>query len=104
MLALDVKNEQNARYVESHIGRADLEGFVCEVGLSLLLLMLLLLLFLLQDAMDVNTLTTELREKLKLRRINVFHSNPDPPESFRHPFSKVCFFDCLSSCFFASFR
>ena len=31
MLCLDVKSEY-ARYVETHVGRADLEGFVCEVG------------------------------------------------------------------------
>jgi chromosome segregation ATPase len=70
MLTLDVKNNDFARYVEFHIGRADLEGFVCE------------------DAGDMNRLLTELRENQKLRRINVFHSSPDPPESFRHPFSR----------------
>ena len=64
MLSIDVKNEDLARYVETHIGRADLEGFVCE------------------DPDDVNTLTKQLREINKLRKINAFHSNPDPPSSF----------------------
>ena len=68
MLSLDVKQQDYARYVESHVGKADLEGFICE------------------DAQDVNRLTLELREKQKLRRINVFHSNPEPPEAFKPPF------------------
>jgi len=70
MLTLDVKDRNFARYVESHIGRADLEGFVCE------------------DPDDVNLLTKQLRENLRLRKINAFHSSPDPPDSFAHPYSK----------------
>jgi len=70
MLTLDVKDRNYARYVESHIGRADLEGFVCE------------------DPDDVNLLTKQLRENLRLRKINAFHSSPDPPDSFSHPYSK----------------
>jgi len=70
MLTLDVKDKNFARYVESHIGRADLEGFVCE------------------DPDDVNLLTKELRENLRLRKINAFHSFPDPPDNFAHPYSK----------------
>ena len=70
MLSLDVKDKSLARYVETHIGRADLEGFVCE------------------NPEDVNILTKQLREKLKLRKINAFHSNPDPPSKFRHPVSR----------------
>ena len=70
MLSLDVKDRSLARYVETHIGRADLEGFVCE------------------NPEDVNVLTKELREKMKLRKINAFHSNPDHPDKFRHPQSR----------------
>ena len=64
MLSIEVKNKELARYVETHIGRADLEGFVCE------------------DPDDVNILTKQLREIKKLRKINAFHSNPDPPSKF----------------------
>ena len=83
MLELEVKNLDCARYVESHIGKADLEGFVCE------------------DPNDVNLLTSELREKQKLRRINVFHSSPEPPNTFRPSISgselqKFQFLDYLS--------
>ena len=67
MLSLDVKNKNSARYVETHIGRADLEGFVCE------------------NPDDVNILTKQLRETMRLRKINAFHSNPDPPSKFAHP-------------------
>ena len=70
MLAIDLKHTDFAKYVESHIGKMDLEGFICE------------------DANDVNKLASELRENQNLRRINVFHSAPDPPESFRHPMSR----------------
>ena len=70
MLSLDVKDRSLARYVETHIGRADLEGFVCE------------------NPEDVNVLTKQLREKMKLRKINAFHSNPDHPDKFRHPQSR----------------
>ena len=70
MLSLDVKDKSLARYVETHIGRADLEGFVCE------------------NPEDVNILTKQLRENLKLRKINAFHSNPDHPDKFRHPQSR----------------
>jgi len=70
MLTLDVRRMDWAKYVESHIGRADLEGFVCE------------------DPDDVNLLTKELRENQRLRKINAFHSAPDPPEMFRHPYSR----------------
>ena len=70
MLSLDVKDKSLARYVETHIGRADLEGFVCE------------------NPEDVNILTKQLREKMKLRKINAFHSNPDHPDKFRHPQSR----------------
>jgi len=70
MLTLDVKDRNFARYVETHIGRADLEGFVCE------------------DPDDVNLLTKQLREELRLRKINAFHSAPDPPSTFPHPYSK----------------
>ena len=31
MLAIDVKNRNFVKILEIHIGRADLEGFVCEV-------------------------------------------------------------------------
>lgn len=64
MLCLNVKAEY-ARYIETHVGRADLEGFVCE------------------DPDDVNLLLRELREVKRLRKINAFHSNPDPKETFR---------------------
>ena len=67
MLCLDVKDPAHARYVETHVGRADLEGFVCE------------------DPDDVNLLLKELREKNKLRRINAFHSYPTPKERFKKP-------------------
>ena len=70
MLSLDVKDRSLARYVETHIGRADLEGFVCE------------------NPEDVNVLTKQLREKMKLRKINAFHSNPDHPDKFPHPQSR----------------
>ena len=50
MLSLDVKDKSLARYVETHIGRADLEGFVCE------------------NPEDVNILTKQLRENMKLRK------------------------------------
>ena len=88
MLTLDVRRMDWAKYVESHIGRvksipcyrqdilaycsgcADLEGFVCE------------------DPDDVNLLTKELRENLRLRKINAFHSSPDPPGMFRHPYTR----------------
>ena len=70
MLSLDVKDRNLARYVETHIGRADLEGFVCE------------------NPDDVNVLTKQLRETLRLRKINAFHSNPDPPSKFLHPMPK----------------
>ena len=70
MLSLDVKDKNLARYVETHIGRADLEGFVCE------------------NPEDVNILTKQLREKMKLKKINAFHSNPDHPDKFRHPQSR----------------
>ena len=71
MLSLDVKDKSLARYVETHIGKADLEGFVCE------------------NPDDVNTLTKELREKMRLRKINAFHSNPDDPSKFAHPMPKA---------------
>lgn len=64
MLCLDVKSPDYARYVETHVGRADLEGFVCE------------------DPDDVNLLLRELREIKKLRKINAFHSNPIAKETF----------------------
>ena len=32
MLCLNLVKSEYARYVETHVGRADLEGFVCEVG------------------------------------------------------------------------
>ena len=67
MLSLDVKDKALARYVETHIGKADLEGFVCE------------------NPDDVNKLTKQLRETMRLRKINAFHSNPDPPSRFQHP-------------------
>jgi len=70
MLTLDVRRMEWAKYVESHIGRADLEGFVCE------------------DPDDVNLLTKELRENLRLRKINAFHSSPDPPAMFKHPYTR----------------
>ena len=70
MLSIDVKDKELARYVESHIGRADLEGFICE------------------DPDDVNHLTKQLREVKKLRKINAFHSNPDPPSRFVPKVSK----------------
>jgi len=70
MLTLDVTDRNYAKYVESHIGRADLEGFVCE------------------DPDDVNLLTKQLRENLKLRRINAFHSAPVKRSQFAHPYSR----------------
>jgi len=70
MLTLDVRDKNFAKYVETHIGRADLEGFVCE------------------DPDDVNVLTKQLRENLKLIRINAFHSAPDHPSKFPHPYTK----------------
>lgn len=59
MLCLDVKRADYAKFVENQIGRADLEGFICE------------------DPEDVNLLTKKLREELNLRKINAFHSDPD---------------------------
>jgi len=56
MLCLNMKDKDYAKYVELHIGKQDLEGFVCE------------------DPDDMNKLLTELRERLKLKRINVLHS------------------------------
>ena len=70
MLSIEVKNKEMARYVETHIGRADLEGFVCE------------------DPDDVNILTKQLREIKRLRKINAFHSNPDLPSKFPHKVSR----------------
>ena len=70
MLSIDVKNRDLAKYVETHIGKADLEGFVCE------------------DPDDVNRLTKQLREVKNLKRINAFHSNPDPPSRFSHKVSR----------------
>ena len=70
MLSIDVKNRELAKYVETHVGKADLEGFVCE------------------DPDDVNLLTKQLRETQKLKRINAFHSNPDPPSRFGHKISR----------------
>ena len=70
MLSIDVKNRELAKYVETHVGKADLEGFVCE------------------DPDDVNLLTKQLREEQKLKRINAFHSNPDPPSRFGHKISR----------------
>lgn len=67
MLCLDIKDQSHARYVETHVGRADLEGFVCE------------------DPDDVNLLLKELRENLKLRRINAFHSYAIPKDKFEKP-------------------
>ena len=69
-ILFDQIEARSAEDVESHIGRADLEGFVCE------------------DPDDVNVLTKQLRENLRLRKINAFHSAPDPPSSFAHPYSK----------------
>ena len=88
MLTLDVKDKSYARYVETHIGRADLEGFVCE------------------DPDDVNLLTKNLREKLHLRKINAFHSNPEPAGRFQHPvpsqeMAKYTFQDYLSNMYSA---
>jgi hypothetical protein len=69
MLCLDVKDRSYANYVETHVGRADLEGFVCE------------------DPDDVNLLLKKLREEMKLRKINAFHSNPEKPSAFSKPYS-----------------
>jgi len=69
MLCLDVKSEY-ARYVETHVGRADLEGFVCE------------------DPDDLNLLLRVLREEKRFRRISAFHSSPKPRDSFRKPMSE----------------
>ena len=65
MLCLDVKGNF-ARYVETHVGRADLEGFVCE------------------DPDDLNYLLKELRETRSLRKISAFHSSPRPRSDFRN--------------------
>ena len=88
MLALDVKDKSLARYVETQIGRADLEGFVCE------------------NPDDVNLLTKQLRETLRLRKINAFHSNPDPPSKFPPPtpgdqLEKFTFIDYISDMYSA---
>ena len=69
MLCLDEKEKNYAVYVETHVGRADLEGFVCE------------------DPEDVNLLLKKMREDLNLRKINAFHSNPEPPSTFKKQYS-----------------
>lgn len=68
MLCMDVKNTDYSKYLEFHIGRADLDGFVCE------------------DPDDMNLLLKELREVKKLRKVNAVHSNPTPKEKFSSPF------------------
>ena len=70
MLCLDVKNNNYAKYIETHVGRADLESFVCE------------------DPDDMNLLLKELREVRKLRKVNGVHSNPTPMERFAKPFKE----------------
>jgi len=65
MLCLDVKNKEYVKYVELHIGRQDLEGFVCE------------------DLDDMNKLLKELRERLQLKKINVFHSEARSKQEFK---------------------
>lgn len=70
MLCMDVKNADYSKYLESIVGRADLDGFVCE------------------DPDDMNLLLKELREVKKLRKVNAVHSNPTPKERFSSPFKE----------------
>jgi hypothetical protein len=81
MLCLDVKDIGYANYVETHVGRADLEGFVCE------------------DPEDVNLLLKKLREEMNLRKINAFHSNPEDPATFNKPYSNEELVDYDLDCY-----
>jgi len=70
MLCLNLVKSEYARYVETHVGRADLEGFVCE------------------DPDDLNLLLRVLREEKGFRRISAFHSSHKERNSFIKPLSE----------------
>ena len=64
MMSLKLTDASYAVQVENTIGPQELEAFVCE------------------DMDDCNLLINELRQKQRLRRINVVHCNPESNRIF----------------------